>query len=358
MRMRLLGFLAAIVIATGACSSAASPSPATGPSTAPSVAQSAAASGSASPATTPVPSPTAVELDLDFDASAVVAPLYYGIDQGIFRNQGIDLTINATSGSSAALLQIDSKKIDFAMIDMSSIMADRIANKTDLVGVMTWQDYPTFSIVAMNPINSLNDLVGKTFGTVAFSSGRQNFPQVLQANGIDPSKVTVKLLDYSVLYQTLFSGGIYSAETGLPGSGDNLKVSAQKLGKTVYMYPFSQWGFVDYSKVITTRNDVIQSHPDLVQRMVTAINESMKQGLANLTDDQVVQIMKAVDPQSDPAASTTTWGDFKSLTKTYGAFDAGSVEKIFDRTVSQNKLSTTLLATDFYTNDYIKAAGG
>jgi hypothetical protein len=46
-----------------------------------------------------------------------------------------------------------------------------------------------------------------------------------------------------------------------PGSGDTLRVQAEKLGKTVYMYPFSKFGYVDYNKVLVTRKDVIDSTP-------------------------------------------------------------------------------------------------
>ena len=152
---------------------------------------------------------------------------------------------------------------------------------------------------ALSPINDLSELEGKNFGTVAFSSGRQNFPLVLQANGVDPTKVPIKLLDFSVLYQALFQKAIDTAETGLPGSGDALKVQAQKLGKTIYEYPFSKWGFLDYNKVLVTRADVIQTNPAFVQQMVTAINKSLAQALANMTDDKAV-----ADHRAGPSVGT------------------------------------------------------
>lgn len=345
MRMRLLGLSAVILLAATACTAA------TSPTAAPATSPPAAATPTPAPAT-PTPPPVKVTAQLDFSIDGTMAPLLYGIQQGYFLQQGIDLSVVASSGSNVALPLIDSKKVDFAFINMSSIIQDNIQNKGTLVGVTTWENYSSFAIVSMTPINSLSDLVGKNFGTVAFSSGRQNFPLVLQANGVDPSKVPIKLLDFSVLYQALFSGQIDTAETGLPGSGDKLLVQADQLGKKVYMYPFSKWGFVDYNKVLVTRQDVIQSNPDLVQRMVKAVNMSMAQALANLTADDVATLMTKQDPQSDPAQSRATWNDFKSLTKNSGPFDATTVATIFQRTVDQNKLTTTLQATDFYTNQF------
>ncbi|MGH2406516.1 MAG: ABC transporter substrate-binding protein [Candidatus Limnocylindrales bacterium] len=289
---------------------------------------------------------------LDFSLDATMAPLLYGVQQGYFAEQGIDLKVVPSTGSNVALPEIDSKKFDFAFINMSSIITDKIQNGSPLVGVSTWENYASFAIASLTPINSLSDLVGKDFGTVAFSSGRQNFPLVLQANGVDPTKVPIKLLDFSVLYQALFAGTIQTAETGLPGSGDTLKVQADKLGKTIYMYPFSKWGFIDYNKVLVTRTDVVQSNSDLVTRMVKAVNMSMAQALANMTDAQAVALIAAVNPQADPAATTAAWEDFKTLTKNSGPFDPAQVATIFDRTVSQGKLTTTLQATDFYTNQF------
>jgi NitT/TauT family transport system substrate-binding protein len=350
MNMRPLG-LAAVLISLTACSSGASPSaPASAPA---SVAASAStAEVSASPSPTPAPSPVKVNVLLDFSLDGTMAALLYGIDQGYFKDEAIDLTVTPSTGSNVALPEIDSKKVDFAFINMSSIIQDNVQNKASLVGVTTWENYSSFAIVSLKPINSLSDLVGKNFGTVAFSSGRQNFPLVLQANGVDPSKVPIKLLDFSVLYQALFNGQIDTAETGLPGSGDTLRVQAQKLGKTVYMYPFSKWGFVDYNKVLVTRKDVIDSNADLVARMVRATNKSMAQGLANLTSDDVATIMTKANPQSDPAASKALWDDFKMLTKDSGPFDPTTVATIFQRTVTQGKLSTTAQPTDFYTNQF------
>jgi NitT/TauT family transport system substrate-binding protein len=352
MYKRLLALSAVVVLAATACSPGASPS---APASASAVAvttpaPSVAATPSAAP--TPAPSPISTTLQLDFSLDATLAPLLYGIDQGYFTQNGIDLKVLPSTGSNVALPLLDSKKVDFALINMSSIMSDVIQNKSQLVGVTTWENYASFGIVALFPINDLKELEGKNFGTVAFSSGRQNFPLVLQANGVDPTKVPIKLLDFSVLYQALFQKTIDTAETGVPGSGDVLKVQADKLGKTIYEYPFSKWGFVDYNKVLVTRADVIQSNPALVQQMVTAVNMSMSQALANMTDDKAVALLTAQNPQSDPAASKFTWQDFKSLTKNSGPFDPATVATIFDRTITQQKLTTTLKATDFYTNQF------
>ena len=346
MRMRLLGFSIVILLAATGCTAATTSPPA--------ATTAGATSAAATPTIAPSPSaaPTAVNLQLDFSLDATLAPLLYGVQQGYFSQQGIDLKIIPSTGSNVALPEIDSEKSDFALINMSSIIQDRVQNNSALVGISTWENYASFAIVTLTPLNSLSDLVGHNFGTVAFSSGRQNFPLVLQANGVDPSKVPIKLLDFSVLYQALFQGQIYSAETGLPGSGDTLKVQAQKLGKTVYMYPFSMWGFLDYNKVLVTRQDVTQSKPDLVARMVKAVNMSLSQALANMTDAQAVALIAAQNPQADPAATSATWDDFKALTKNSGPFDATTVATIFQRTVTQQKLTTTLQPTDMYTNQF------
>jgi NitT/TauT family transport system substrate-binding protein len=338
---------AVILLAATACTAA------TSPTAAPATSPPAAATPTTTPASpTPTPPPVKVQIILDFDLDATLAPLLYGIQQGYFLQHGIDLSILPSTGSNVALAEIDGKKVDFAFTDMSSLIQDKISNKSPLIGVTTWENYASFGIVSLTPINSLSDLVGKNFGTVAFSSGRQNFPLVLQANGVDPTKVPIKLLDFSVLYQALFSGQIDTAETGIPGSGDTLKVQAAKLGKTIYEYPFSKWGFLDYNKIVVTRQDVIQSNPDLVHGMVTAINMSLANALANMTDAQAVALLAQENPQADPAASTATWDDFKSLTKNSGPFDATTVATIFQRTVDQNKLTTTLQPTDFYTNQF------
>ena len=239
MRRSIRATAAAACLVIAGCTAGGSPSatPAASTGATPSVANL------STPTASPTLAPTKVTLVLDFSADETVVPLFYGIQQGFFAQQGIDLNVVATNGSQTALAQIDSQKVDFIFSDMTSLIQDRVKTLTPLEAVMIWQNYASIAIASLVPIVNPTDMIGKSFGTVAFSSGRQTLPLVLKANGVDPSKVPIKLVDFSVLYQLLLQGKIDTAETAIPYSANyGLQQQATKIGKTLYLKPLSDWG--------------------------------------------------------------------------------------------------------------------
>jgi NitT/TauT family transport system substrate-binding protein len=344
MRFRAVATLAVVGLLAACASPGATPTATSAPTEAP----------TAIPSPTATPVPEAVSLVLDFSVDESLVPLLYGIQQGFFAQQGIDLKILPSTGSNVAMTEIDAKKVDFAFTGMSTLITDKATNHTDTIGVMNWQNYPTIAIASLTPLANPQDMVGKSFGTIAYSSGRQTLPLVLKANGVDPTKVPIKILDFSVLYQALFAGQVDTAETAVPWSFDtSLTAQGAKLGKTVYFKSLADWGLIDYNKVLITRTDVIQSKPDLVTRMVRAMNMSLQQAETTLTDDQVVALLTAQDPQTDAAGSIEAWHGVKALFNNPGPFDPAEVATIFARTIDENKVTTTLQPTDFYTNQFI-----
>ena len=221
MRTRL-AVLTVVALIASACTASATPLPTQAPSLTPSTAPIVSAAPSPTIAPTPTPVPVTGTIVTDFTIDASYGALLYGIQQGYFAQQGITLNLVEASGSSAAMPELDAKKVDFVFADMSTLIQDKAQNHTDGIGLMTWQNFPSIAIASLVPINNPQDMIGKTFGTVAFSSGRKTLPDVLKANGVDPAKVPIKLLDFSVLYQALFAGKIDTAETGIPGSGNAL----------------------------------------------------------------------------------------------------------------------------------------
>jgi ABC-type nitrate/sulfonate/bicarbonate transport system substrate-binding protein len=211
-KLRAPSVALATVCLVAACGGGASPSP--------SPAASQAASPGASSEPSPSPSPIPVEdvaVQLDFNISASSGALLWGIDQGIFEKYGINLDIIVGEGSDLALQQIDAGNVDFAYIDGSNYTAARVQGVTETTAIYALQNISTTGIASKEEINDPEDMIGKSFGTVAQSSGRQKIPLVLEMNDVDAAQVPIELMDFSVLYPSLFQDVIDTAEVGMPG---------------------------------------------------------------------------------------------------------------------------------------------
>ena len=346
--------VALVLVVLNACSGAASPSPSApaAASAGPASPSSAAASVAPSPSPTPPPNPDKVTVMLDFVPEALYAPLQWGIEKGYFKDAGIDLTVQPSTGSSLTLQQLETGKVQFIFADFARYVLERMQDKIKATAIYTYYKTPTVGIMSNFQINSPADMVGKTFGTVPFSAGRLQLPVVLNDNGVDSSKVTIQLMDFSVLYSTLFAGKIDAAEVGIPGDEDAFD-KAKELGKTVYFTPLSAWGFQDYSKTLIASDDIIAQNPDLVRRLVGAIHKSLTNALASATDDEIYNSLKVMNQQATPTSAAEGWADVKKyINGTPGGFSDDVVQYDLTLDAAANNMSTALKPSDLYSTDF------
>jgi NitT/TauT family transport system substrate-binding protein len=339
--------LAAVMVA--ACSSTGTtPAPSTA---APTIAASQAAS--VAPSASPIPVEK-VSVQLDFVISSTSGSILWGISKGYFKEQGIDMDLIPGKGSDLALNQIDSGNVAFAFIDGSNYIAARAKDLTKTTAIYALQNISTTAIASKVELKDPKDMIGKSFGTVAQSSGRQKIPLVLKQNGVDPTKVPIELMDFSVLYPTLFEGKIDTAEVGLPGSWEGALLSAKEQGITLYVKLISDWGYRDYSKLLIVSDKTIADKPDLVKRMVAALTKSQADALANATPEQIFDLVVAVDPQTPKEKAVLEWQDVQQYIKNPGPMDDATFQFQLD-VLKSSGTTTTLKPADLYTNAYIPA---
>jgi NitT/TauT family transport system substrate-binding protein len=295
-----------------------------------------------------------VPVQLDFVVSATSGAILWGMDKGYFAEAGIAIDLIPGEGSDLALLQIDSGNVDFAFIDGSNYVTARAQDVTQTTAIYALNNISTTAIASKVPIEDPEDMVGKTFGTVAQSSGRQKIPLVLEMNGVDPASVPIELMDFSVLYPTLFAGQIDTAEVGLPGSWEGAYIAAQEQGLELYVKLISDWGYRDYSKVLIVSDDVIASDPDLVSRLVGALYRAQTDALANATPDEIHALVAAVDPQVNEQRAKLEWANVQQYIVNPGPMDAETFQFQLD-VLAASGIETTLTPDQLFTNEFIPA---
>ena len=341
--VRASAMLGVAILATSACTAAATPVPTAAPTQAP---------ATALPTPTKVPV-TKESLQLGFVLSAAYGPMLWGKDKGFFLDNGIDLDMIPGRGTDLALNEINGGRVKFADVDLTNYVIQRAKGATPTTAVYVYNNIATAGLASLKPLGPPSDMVGKTFGTVAQSSGRTNFPLVFKQNGIDwdPDKL-LRLMDFSVLYPQLFDGKIDTAEVGIAGSWEGAVTRAKGQGLTLYLKLLSEWGFLDYSKVIIVRDDVIKSDPDLVRRMVAGLWKSQKDAIAKATGDQIFDLLVRVDPQADKTITGLIWDNLKKYVINPGPIDEKVVQYKLDR-LKDAGTTTNLKPADLYTNQFI-----
>jgi NitT/TauT family transport system substrate-binding protein len=354
---RAAAILAVFALVVGACGGGTTTSPTpsrSGPATSqPTSAQTIAA-------TAPPPSATALpvvrySVALEWLIEPPYAPILWGREQGYFEDAGIDLDLIPGQGSDLAMSQINEDRVDFAFTDLDTYIVQRAANQTETTAVFVLLADATTGIAANFPIETLADMSGHSWGTVGFSSGNVVLPYILELNDVDPESVTIEILDFGVLYASLFDGTIDSAEAHRPGSWEQVMVEARDLGKTVHFARLADFGLNSYSKMMIVRNDVMESDPDLVRRMVGAMHRSLPEGLATLTDDQVFDLMRSVDEQADEEVTGLVWQGFKEVNPSAEPIDPAVISDTIERLQATQDLEADLVVEDLYTNEFLPA---
>ena len=302
------------------------------------------------------PSLQTVNLLFDFSPSPYEAPITWGEAQGIFAKQGIKLNILTAEGSSQSVPEINENKVSFGFGDYDVYIADALKGASGSTPVEVYENIPTTGIIAPTPITNLHQLVGKSFGDVADSSGIPLLQYVLRKNGINPSEVPLKLLSFSVLYPEFYQHKIYSAEMDEPGDEDAL-TEAQSVHVPAYYTPLAKFGLTGYSTVLMVNNSVIKSDPGLVKRFVTALYDSEVQAVASASDQDIVADFQKLAPTDTAADILPAWHDFKTEVTGFGMFNPSVVQSILQRVeYEQNDTSSSMTASQLYTNQFMPSS--
>jgi ABC-type nitrate/sulfonate/bicarbonate transport system substrate-binding protein len=349
--IRAVAMVAAVALVASACTAAATPTPTKAPTSAPTGAASAAPT--AAPTAPPV---TKESLQLDFVLTAAYGALLYGKDKGYFKDASIDLDLIPGRGTDLALNEINNNRVKFAMVDLTNYIIQRAKGATQTTAIYVYNNIATTGLASLKQLGPPSDMIGKTFGTVAQSSGRTNIPLVLKQNNVNWDPATqIQLMDFSVLYPTLFEGKIDTAEVGLAGSWEGAVTRAKGQGLTLYLKLLSEWGFLDYSKVIIARDDVIRHEADLVKRFIGALSKSQKEAHATATGAQIYTLVKAIDPQANEEISGMIWDNVKKYVTKPGPVEDSVIIYKLDRLKEQGT-TTTLTPAQLYNNEFIPKA--
>jgi ABC-type nitrate/sulfonate/bicarbonate transport system substrate-binding protein len=147
--------------------------------------------------TMPAQAGTPLHLTLDRKIDGTMAPLFLAVDQGAFKDEGLDVTIDVAAGGSAEVFdRLASAKSDLAVSDLNLLIKFRDATGTPIKAVFTVFDKPPYAIIARKSrgVAAPRDLQGRKLGASATDPTFAVWPTFASVAGIDAAKVAVEQL--------------------------------------------------------------------------------------------------------------------------------------------------------------------
>jgi NitT/TauT family transport system substrate-binding protein len=240
----------------------------------------------------------AVSLMLNWYPYGEHAPFYYGVEQGIFKKHGIDLTIKAGQGSTKTVQATGQGQVDFGWADTPAVLANVDKGvKVKSLGVFLQTTPSAVQVFSDSGIKTPADLKGKTIAVSAGDAPTVTFPVYLKAAGLTPEDVKQQNLDAAGKIAAVMSGKV----DGLIGfAHDQGPTIANKSGKQMTYLRYSDEGLNFYSNGLISSDSYLSKNKDLASRMMAAVSESFEAAVQN--PEAAAKSMDGKDPQIPPAS--------------------------------------------------------
>ena len=237
--------------------------------------------------------------------SIFYAPMYVAIEEGYFKEEGIDLELVTAFGADKVTTAVISEEADIAFMGSESTIYVYNQNADDyLVNFAQLTQRAGNFMVARKPMDNFdwNDLKGtEVLGGRKGGMPQMVFEYVLKKHGINPEK-DLKI-DQSIDFGSTaaaFSGGkgdftveFEPSATALEMEGAGYVVSS--LGEAS--------GYVPYT-AFSAKKSFMEQHPEIIQSVTNALQKGMDY-VNTHTPEEIAQIIQPQFAETDLAQITT-----------------------------------------------------
>ncbi len=226
---------------------------------------------------------TPLKFQLDWRFEGPAAFFLQPVAKGYFKDAGLDVTVDAGSGSGGVVQRVASGAYDLGFADIAALMEFQ-ANNPDMpnkpVAVMMVYNNTPASVMALRKsgIAKTADLTGKKLGAPVFDAGRRAFPLFAKANQVGTVQWTA--MD-PPLRETMLVRGDVDAITGFTFTSLlNLEARGIKAADVVVM-PYADFGVKLYGNAIIASPKLIKENPAAIKAFLQAFAKGAKEVIAN-----------------------------------------------------------------------------
>ncbi|WP_299451350.1 ABC transporter substrate-binding protein [uncultured Pigmentiphaga sp.] len=228
---------------------------------------------------------TKIRFQLDWRFEGPSAIFLVAEKKGYFKEEKLDVTIDAGNGSGAAVNRVASGAYEMGFADLAALMEFQGNNPgapNQPMGVMMIYNNTPAAVFSLKKsgIKTPKDLEGKKIGAPSFDGGRRSFPIFAQANKIDDSKVNWVSMD-PALRETMLARGDVDAITGFYFTS-LLNLNARGItDQDIAIMSYPEYGVKLYGNAIIADRSFAKKNPEAVKGFLRAVTKATRDVLAD-----------------------------------------------------------------------------
>lgn len=220
----------------------------------------------ASPTPTPTPRPEPIVFMAGFkpQANLPFVAVYVAQERGYFREQGLELDIRHSAGSSEHVQLLATGRVQFSTGSAPDVLKRVATADVPLVAIaqIGQRGEQAFAVRADSPIRGPKDWEGKLVGYKGTVSA--DYLAILRAAGVDRSKVREVSVGFDP--RVLIEGRV----DVYPVFESNEPDTLARLGVPVRLFHPADFGIPSLGLTFITTRDMVDTKPDLVRRFLRA----------------------------------------------------------------------------------------
>ncbi len=306
-------------------------------------------------ATSPVQAAEKVEFILNWTAGGDHAPYYYAVQEGWYKDAGIDLVIQQGKGSIMSSQRTGIGKNPIGLADLGTALVVK-GKGADIVAIMNVYANSPYGMywLKSSGIKGPKDLVGKKIGNPSWDAARQMWPALAKSIGIDPKSVTWVNIQPNAKLGALMSGDI-----DLTTSFYNLHfIYQEKLGDNMGFFPWKKYGVNPYGNSIIVNGEYLKKKPQVVKSFVQVSQKALK-FCVDSPDPCIKALVKAAmglkfdNAKKDWGLVNELMRDEFSTTVALGYFDPARMDSDYELIETYFDLKTPFDIKTTFTNDML-----
>jgi len=221
---------------------------------------------------------TGVKFALDGKFDGPTAPFAVGLDKAYFKAEGLDVSVETPATPLDAITRVATGAADLGFADINAMIKYGDQHPTTpLTAVFMVYNRPPFAVIARKSrgVARPKDLEGKKLGAPAADPAFAQWKILVQANGIDASKVTIENIGFPVREPMLAAAQV-DAITGLSFSSYvNLKDRGAPVDDIVVLL-MADYGVELYGHAVLVNAKFAAEKPDAVKGFLHAVLRGLK----------------------------------------------------------------------------------